>query len=111
MKKGEVKLAPKVVAVLDKFHRSAVISRDLHGKFPVVIVGEAVESDACLLQMADTLYAQGARPRLTERRQEQRRQNADNSNDAQQLDHGKGATQANGIRTVFTASQSNTETA
>src|SRR5947209_2842912 len=56
-----------------------------------MIVGEAVESQARLLQMADALYSQGPGSRLAKGRQKQRGQNPDDRNHTEQFDHAERA--------------------
>src|SRR5438552_6878505 len=96
MAKSEEKLTalarpPQLIAALDKLHRATRSGRDLHGEFSLVIVGEAVESQARLLQMADALYSQGPRSRLAKGRQKQRGQNPDDRNHTEQFDQAERA--------------------
>ena len=67
----------------DVFRRTAVVSGDLAREFSVVVVLEYMESEARLIQVIDTLNPPRTGLALSQDRQQERRQDADDGNDHQ----------------------------
>ena len=99
----EIKIPLHLVAEGDEFLRAAGVGGDLRRKFPAVIVREQVGGEAELLEVVDALHLFGARLGLADGRQQQRRQDADDPNDHQQLNQSERSSAATGLRRVHAA--------
>ena len=85
MAEGEIGAAQGIGGRAQKLQRAAGIGRDLHGEFPVVIVGEAVKRQAHFLQVVHALDPSGPPLRFLDGWQDQPGQDGDDRDDEQQL--------------------------
>src|SRR5690349_4250073 len=79
-----------------KLERAAGIGRNGHRELSIVIMSEAGESDAGLVQLLDACQAFSPSFSLADRRQENSRQNGNDGGDAQQFQNRERTRTTNG---------------
>ena len=84
--KAEVKLTLDKVGGLDKLKGAAGIGRNRHRELAVMVMGECLESQPRLAQIAQASRAIGPSPALVQRGQQQPRQHGDHRYHAEQFD-------------------------
>lgn len=82
---AEIEISVHEITVFGKFLRAAVAGGDLHGEFTVVIVREAVESDAQLPQVAFANDPLRTFFSAVQGREQQRREDGNDADDHQQF--------------------------